>query len=577
MSVVAPNGQVRLLSGVPIDDTYENTLYFANQTAQTTYFLGLTPVHTMANATRVREGVIAVNALADNLLTCNYLMFQNQAFSTKWFYAFVEDVIYVNNNMTHIRYRIDEIQTWLYDSDVTLLACMIERQHSETDGIYDNLIPEDIGAPELTKVTNLDTEGLDNAFSAVLFTSLEETGGDWGTSELHCINGLLGCHYPTVTAENYIGNDGDVRSASWTVFNAVVQDIIANNKADGIIGGVIMPTAFMRARIEDGDTGAIYDGTAKSIAKSGLSGSLDGYTPKNNKMYNAPYVTLRYRMSDGQCLYLEPQYIDGNYITWHEVCVTSMQPELAVIPKNYKGQTFDFENYLSFTKFPQFSIAVDGYKAWVASGGLATAELKLQQVGESASLEKSIAGTKGFMGTMKGASKATIGGMKAYYSGGMTGGEEVSEGLSEMGDAILEAEFTKARIEQGVKFANENFDLQHAIAKTLPPSLKGNSIGNALATARRIGYTVDKMTINAQQAESIDSYFTMFGYKQNKIGVPNLNARPHFTYIKTMDCKVNGGAPSSSLTAIQKIFNAGIRFWKNASEVGDYTVNNAPV
>ena len=97
-------------------------------------------------------------------------------------------------------------------------------------------------------------------------------------------------------------------------------------------------------------------------------------------------------MSDGQCVYLQPQYIDGNYLTWREISVTSMQPELAIIPMNYKGQDYDYENYLSFTKFPQFSIAIDGYKAWVASGGLATAELKLQQTTESASLEKGFGG-----------------------------------------------------------------------------------------------------------------------------------------------------------------------------------------
>ena len=94
MSVVAPNSTIRLLKDVPIDESYENTLYFASESAQRTYFLSLTPKHIMTQCTRVRDGVIRVDKLSDEILDCNYMMFQNTNFSNKWFYAFIDDVRY---------------------------------------------------------------------------------------------------------------------------------------------------------------------------------------------------------------------------------------------------------------------------------------------------------------------------------------------------------------------------------------------------------------------------------------------------------------------------------------------------
>ena len=97
MSSVLPNGQVRFFQNVPIDENYENTLDFLTKEAQYTYFLGLTPIHRMIGATRVREGVIRVDTVSDTLLNANYMMFQNENFISKWFFAFITNVEYVNN------------------------------------------------------------------------------------------------------------------------------------------------------------------------------------------------------------------------------------------------------------------------------------------------------------------------------------------------------------------------------------------------------------------------------------------------------------------------------------------------
>ena len=68
----------------------------------------------------------------------------------------------------------------------------------------------------------------------------------------------------------------------------------------------------------------------------------------------------------------------------------------------------------------------------------------------------------------------------------------------------------------------------------------------------------------------------MFGYAQKKIAIPNMNARPHWTYVKTVACMVEGRIPAKDKATIESIFDNGIRFWKSLDEMGNYALDNSP-
>ena len=137
---VEPNCDVKLLKNVPLDTTYEHTIYFDNTSAQYAYFRGLMkfdfPRQTYQ---RVNKGTMRVEKNAEALYDCNYLMFQNAGFGTKWFYAFITAVEYVNNAVSEITYEIDVMQTWFFNYSVG--ECFIEREHSASDEIGENLVP----------------------------------------------------------------------------------------------------------------------------------------------------------------------------------------------------------------------------------------------------------------------------------------------------------------------------------------------------------------------------------------------------------------------------------------------------
>ena len=140
---IEPSTKVILLKDCPLDQSYENTIYFETITDQTNYFKSLKhreySQYTYQRATR---GVIKVQSPVAELYSCNYMMFQNELFSKKWFYAFITNVEYISNDVTRVEYAIDYMQTYFFDYE--LKECFVEREHSATDNIGDNTIPENL-------------------------------------------------------------------------------------------------------------------------------------------------------------------------------------------------------------------------------------------------------------------------------------------------------------------------------------------------------------------------------------------------------------------------------------------------
>jgi len=156
MSYVTPNSTVQLFKGVPLNKDGEDTLYFANRTAQNTYFSGFSGLtFNFSNYSYIRDhsngGVIRVGVSDlsqwNDLVHVNYLRFLNHSHEDKWYYAFVTKVDYVDEGRCDVTYEIDEMQSWLPGEDYELTECRIVRQHQTgSDNIGDNLQPENIQA-----------------------------------------------------------------------------------------------------------------------------------------------------------------------------------------------------------------------------------------------------------------------------------------------------------------------------------------------------------------------------------------------------------------------------------------------
>ena len=76
-------------------------------------------------------------------------------------------------------------------------------------------------------------------------------------------------------------------------------------------------------------------------------------------------------------------------------------------------------------------------------------------------------------------------------------------------------------------------------------------------------------------ARVIDNYFTMYGYKVNRLKVPNIYGRENWNYVKTIGANIEGDIPEEDINELKNIFNAGVTLWHNASTYLDYTQSNS--
>ena len=144
---IAPSTNITILKDVPIDSKHVHTLYFSNEEEQQSYFNSKSKYAlTSQTFQRVSKNKCRVSISAENLNDCNYMMFRNTGFSNnKRYYAFIDDAEYINNECTEITYHIDVLQTYLFDIDVN---GFVEREHTLSDKIGDNILPESVNCGE---------------------------------------------------------------------------------------------------------------------------------------------------------------------------------------------------------------------------------------------------------------------------------------------------------------------------------------------------------------------------------------------------------------------------------------------
>ena len=138
---IIPQSEVRLLK-TPLEKDSEHTLNFSSLNDQTAYFLSKT-VKTYTDFTYVRDNqTIVVDGSYDSIYTCNYLMYRNNGFNNKYFYAFITKMEYVSENSTRIYFEIDSMQTWFFQ--INFNQVFIEREHVSNDTVGLHTVPENV-------------------------------------------------------------------------------------------------------------------------------------------------------------------------------------------------------------------------------------------------------------------------------------------------------------------------------------------------------------------------------------------------------------------------------------------------
>lgn len=528
---IEPNGVVKILQNVPLDNEYNNTLYFADRNAQTTYFNSRVKyTYNKITYQRVKRNYMRVEINAENLYDCNYLMFQNSSFGNRWFYAFIIKVEYVANMVSEIEYEIDEMQSWFWDCQMK--ECFVEREHSVYDSIHSNLIEEQLElGPYHNSEYKFPSDGdipLFNSMKIVFGCTFYDDGGTFVEYGINNSGGI-------VSALNYV--IFDITEQGILDCNDWIDRVTRDQKANGVVTAYLMPSYFAREL-----TGTTFtDAISVVDVETYNPYKVGGYTPKNKKLLSYPYKFLHMTDFHGQSAEYRYEFFGGNLGQYSFRYTMGMTPEpsMLCVPLNYMGNSSNYNEFFVFKAYPLVGYGIDGFKMWLSQNW---GTLISQDVAIASNLFSTYTGLANNHSALTGQTG------NVSRVGGLT-----SPLVSAFGQMMTVAQHTK-----------------------MPTHAKNNPSADAqwVGGLRSVGFCDMHITYN--YAKRIDDFFSMFGYKTNEVKIPNINSRPHWNYIKTTDANIVGSIPADSLRTIIDIFNRGITFWKNGSEVGDYSLDNSP-
>lgn len=505
--IIEPNTTLYILKDIPLDTSYDHTIYFGSKEAQATYFMSKQKYPlTQYTYQRVNRGKVRVGIQADNLYDCNYIMFQNTAFGNKWFYAYITAVEYINNTASDITYEIDTMQTWHFDYSVDY--CFVEREHSTSDVIGDNIQPEPVDVGEY----------LFNSYYAIAD----------GMGDLGVIIGIVD------TDEETHGNRYDGVFGGATLYYYLDTSIdsinaLLNNylqKPDAVVCMYMVPRYLMQGISEGqipGNTGA----SSHILTLGSIDGTetLDGYTPRNKKLYTYPYNFMHVDNASGQGLTLRYEFYQGLSAKAEIVGCFNQPVQMALRPYNYKNvfnKKINTEQ-LVISEYPTCSWAADYYAAWMAQNSIPMFAQSIPAI-----------------------------------AGAMTG---IATGDSTM---ITPAITQIANVISRRYQASIHADIMGGTATS----------GNVNAANHILQYYAGRMSISSGFAKVIDDFFDRFGYATNRLKIPNRNSRPVWNYVKTVGCTLTGSIPADDMKKLCSIYDAGVTFWKSGASVGNYGLNN---
>lgn len=535
-----PSSTIYLCS-VPIDSTYKNEIYFDNLSNQQAYFSNRV-IKSFSNYLTVRKSLsdgslqssVKVEANIDSLQNCNYMYYQNANHGTKYFYAFITKMIYINEATTELIFETDVYQTWLFN--VELKPSYVVREHSVTDSVASNITPEkfafqDYVYEKAVTINLLDTWGY---LIGTTKAEAELVSNTAGHNMCGIYQGLYFYYYDHSTGFPAMADFLESLDEDCIQFICLIPKFNTNNNFKNLANPTIDGNGFMYAS----------ESPAEALINFSFSADnhlFNGYKPKNNKLYTSPFIKLVVTNHNGE--QAEYNIEDFQYnssqnprdIRFKMYGDVSANPSVTLIPISYKGIEMNYDCGISIGGFPQCSYMTDTFKLWLAKNQFGVA---LDTAGNIGQIIAGIALTTGSGGTA-----------------GAIGATQIVSGAT----GILN---TINGVYQASKEPNK--------ANT------GNTKNNLLTAIKMNKFEFYWQRIKKEYAKTIDDFFTMYGYATNLVKVPNVSSRPYFNYVQTVDVNIVGGIPSQDMELLKSVYNNGVTLWKPSATIGDYSVNNSP-
>lgn len=570
---ITPNTEVRLLS-VPFSNDYKHTMDFGSKSEQTSFMMSKTSFSFDEGFTYQRQDhalKVPVGIDDIDIMSCNYVMYQNSNYGTKWWYAFITSKRYVNPNTTELTLQTDVFQTWQFD--MQLKPSFIERQHCKrwnSDGSpVINTVDE--GLNYGTEYDIVDTEqvrpqnglyflviGAKNTLHDVAQVVPKKVGiiqplsyyfvpfrADTGATPT-CNLGTIG------TVESVLQKIYSDTTAVNNVVSLSITEYIGFDTGFNGSGITLDGSKFQLKPIGGVNAVYCYDMSTFAQVTKSVGNKYDGYkTVTESKLLMYPYTSLTLTDLKGSEVTIKNEYINSQTLSLVTKGSIGTHNKTAHYIDNYNQTNSTVANdqtamqYAIINDNPNDVPIISDLLSAYLQGNKNTLALKKKQIEYNQSNDVA-------NGVIASAS------IKGFESGGTN----IAHGIQN----YVNHEFEQARI----------MAKQKDIAN-VPPSISnmggntGFDYGNGLN-----GIFLIKRQIKDEYLNRLSDYFKMYGYKYQRVETPNYKSRSAFNYIKTVGIIIQGNIPNDDLAKLKAIFDNGVTIW-HTENVGSYFVSNNEV
>ena len=540
--------KVIICKNIKIDKNYQNVLTYTEQ--QMVTLCNQNKVASADNFSFIdyNNNIIRVPFRYADCLTCNYIAFQNPNYSNKWFFAFIDSIQYSSEKSTIINYTIDIFSTWF--DYWTVKSCFVIREHTMDDRVGYNTIPEGLETGDFV---------CDSMTPINIGASLDYTVV--AVSEVvNIFSGPINPYYSVYTGiysglrylvfDNYTSVSNFIRSyedsGKIDAINSVF--ILPQNLFPDVNWGTVTYTPLnlsIKFGIINNSTDYI-DMYTTPVISSPLT--INGYTPVNNKLFIGDYNYLLVSNNIGQDYVYKYEDFISNEARFKVVGAITIGGSIKAIPMNYKKlQDIESEDMFSWPygitapKYPTCSWISDPYINWLTQNSVNVfgGEVRNLEIGA-------------------GLITSAIGGVLALTGVGTTIGIGMMAGGAMSVFNSLQQNYQHDKVPLQARGAGGSGDITYSAGHMYLPAYK--------------------MTIRQEYARSIDDFFTRFGYKTNKLKIPNQTGRSYFNYVEigkgeTIGNPNNKGCPADAMELINNIYRNGVTLWHDHSRIGNYTNN----
>lgn len=338
----AENSTVKLYRGVPLVKNGTEVLFLSGEAAEGVLSAFTAATFTKYYYTRENRGAVQVESPIGPLEGVNYIAFQNISHGGKWYFGFIDRLVYINDNNTQVEFTIDPFPTYLGEC-VEFASYFVLRNTPKTDirgaNIQEDFFPK---SKHLTSVNGGELV-LPLSGSCIYFTQKGSTS-------------------------SLIDQTG-IRTRPGT--SADVEDVLAHDGS--IIGGYLLPSGWTPLNGAPAEMKSL--GTLSCNPFTGLS----GYT--HEKIRSGVYNTVSLVAPQSTKSFDIEAFNTPQNISFRALGLWLPCPSVFIYPLNYNGIAENIGEGI-LTKVP--SIPITANPVYTSSQAISDLSGVLMSAGTSA-------------------------------------------------------------------------------------------------------------------------------------------------------------------------------------------------